>query len=94
MRPWGHTGTQVAESARVDVVLGADVIYSVEHGLPLAATVDAYLNEGGHLVLTAKNIRLGLSVFFDDIQVSAPALAVHQRRRAEKSRVARGRASS
>ena len=64
----------VPESARVDVVLGADVIYSVEHGLPLAATVDAYLRDGGHLVLTAKNIRLGLSVFFDDIQVPIRSL--------------------
>eukprot|EP00959_Pyramimonas_sp_CCMP1952_P446588 9350636-Pyramimonas_sp.AAC.1 len=52
----------------VDVVLGSDVIYTTEHPLPLAAAVDAHLRPGGSLILTAKNIRTGLSAFFDDLK--------------------------
>mmetsp|Transcript_31780 Transcript_31780/g.69455 ORF Transcript_31780/g.69455 Transcript_31780/m.69455 type:complete len:260 (-) Transcript_31780:238-1017(-) len=52
----------------VDVVLGSDVIYTTEHPLPLAASVDAHLRPGGLLILAAKNIRTGLSTFFDDLK--------------------------
>jgi hypothetical protein len=53
----------------VDIVLGADVIYTLDHPLPLAAAVDAHLRPGGVLILTAKNIRPGISMFFEDLKV-------------------------
>eukprot|EP00242_Pyramimonas_sp_CCMP2087_P008833 CAMPEP_0198227372 /NCGR_PEP_ID=MMETSP1445-20131203/108988_1 /TAXON_ID=36898 /ORGANISM="Pyramimonas sp., Strain CCMP2087" /LENGTH=273 /DNA_ID=CAMNT_0043907403 /DNA_START=37 /DNA_END=855 /DNA_ORIENTATION=- len=52
----------------VDIVLGADVIYTLDHPLPLAAAVDAHLRPGGVLILTAKNIRPGISMFFEDLK--------------------------
>ncbi|KAK3274531.1 hypothetical protein CYMTET_17286 [Cymbomonas tetramitiformis] len=61
-------GAYKSNLPRVDVILGSDVLYASEHGLPLAAAVDTHLIPGGLLVLTTRNFRPGLDLFLENIQ--------------------------